>query len=157
MSVGEPDLVGDTAKDGGHQLVLLEELDDRGRGDVVRALVAKTGAVEGEGHEGAPAGTGIEGEMVGELGHEREPQTPVRALRGSDGGDLELPRSVYLYLQPVLVGEDLEHHFGTGRRVLDGIGAGLGAGHLDVEAPLFGKTGLGGKLRDEVAGPADLG
>jgi hypothetical protein len=30
--------------------------------------------------------------------------------------------------------------------MLDGVRAGLGGGYLDIEASVFGETGLGGKL-----------
>ena len=81
--------------------------------------------------------------MVGELGHEREPE-PARAAVLEAVGRLELARSFYLHLEPVAVDTARTFTSPLTGRMLDGVGHGLGAGHGDIERALFGETGGGG-------------
>ena len=112
--------------------------------------------IEGQADKRAALGGGVEREVVGELGHERQAQA-ARVLLLEPVGRLELARALHLDLQPVGAQEHFDLDPALHRRVLDRVGSGLGGKQGDVERPGFPETGVRRYLGDEAPRPGEFG
>ncbi len=145
---------GSLLRDGRHQFVLVDQLPD-GRRQASLRLTLHARAIEDEADQRTPLGAGVEGQVVGQLGHERKTQAPVVPLLEAVGR-LELPRSLDLDLEPVGVEERPHLDVSLHRRMLDRVGGGLGSDEGHVEDPRLGKARLRGDLGDEASRPDDF-
>ena len=156
VGVGIPDLVGYARKDGRDHFVFFYEFGDRGRGGIVRARIGESRAVEGKCNKRAPMRPGVERQVIGELGHERQSQSAMDPLSGGHGRKLELATPLHLDFEPVREHSNGELHFGVQRGVLDGVRGRLRGSHLDVVAPFPSEPGLACQLGHKPAGTAHL-